>query len=171
MLSVEWSQVDRTICNLQNSLRGFPLPCPSGLYFLLLSHLCIFFNILKGCFHIFSLGQHSSLGKPIWPPLSTLSLVLFLFLLSTDSVYHYILGSLCTLVQFDFHPWKQLPYITEPSLPLRVWGHDVVFLRGGMRSLWVTCDDTVFHFLDLSQEQILYVDKNQSPQKISLFIH
>lgn len=130
-----------------------------------------FFNILKGCFHIFSLGQHSSLGKPIWPPLSTLSLVLFLFLLSTDSVYHYILGSLCTLVQFDFHPWKQLPYITEPSLPLRVWGHDVVFLRGGMRSLWVTCDDTVFHFLDLSQEQILYVDKNQSPQKISLFIH
>lgn len=53
-------------------------------------------------------------------------------LLSTDSVYHYILGSLYTLVQFDFHPRKQLPYVTEASLLLRVWGHDVVFLHDGM---------------------------------------
>lgn len=45
-----------------------------------------FFNLLSGSLHIFSLGQRSPLGKSMWPLLSPSSFVLFLLLLSTESV-------------------------------------------------------------------------------------
>lgn len=50
------------------------------------------FNLLSGSLHIFSLGQHSPLGKSTWPLLSPSSFVLFLLLLSTESVLSLHIG-------------------------------------------------------------------------------
>lgn len=53
-----------------------------------------FFNFLSGSLHIFSLGQRSPLGKSMWPLLSPSSFVLFLLLLSTESVLSLHFGEL-----------------------------------------------------------------------------